>query len=169
MRAAQRGRQRSTPLPTATILMPRAAEHSAIDFLFQAPPSRFPLRHSSCTPSHARGHRSSGRQRWWGCSPLRFPSGQTLLFPLACGCCCSTYCLPQTGCADRLAQMSRRARRLLCHWRAAYRGSGDRSKGLCEVHCLSSVPTARCRPTVRDGLFFLPQCVQCCSLHRCLL
>lgn len=105
MWAAQWGRQHSTPLPSAEILILRAAEHNAIDFLFEL------QRHASLSdtaaarllslaPSQFLTSEVVERFSFAPAAPprlLALPLRTNTPFPLACGCRCSTHCLPQTG------------------------------------------------------------------------
>lgn len=105
MWAAQWGRQHSTPLPSAEILILRAAEHNAIDFLFEL------QRHASLSdtaaarllslaPSQFLTSEAVERFSFAPAAPprlLALPLRTNTPFPPACDCCCSTHCLPQTG------------------------------------------------------------------------
>lgn len=131
MRAAQRGRQHSTPLPLAEILILRAAQHNAIDFLFE-------LQHHAFLSGVAAA-------RLLSLAPSQLLTSERCGEVLVCSCC--SFVAPHTSPQDKhslslrhvvaaalcivwlrrvaalgrsrrrtLAQMSRRARRRSLRW-----------------------------------------------------
>lgn len=88
VRAAQWGRQHSAPLPTARILILRAAEHSAIDFLFASPSDTAAAHLLMLVPSQFPDVGGSGEVLLCSCCsseaslhyPPLLPPGQTLPF-----------------------------------------------------------------------------------------
>lgn len=169
MRAAEWGRQHSTPLPLAEILILQAAQHNAIDFLFE-------LQRHAFLSDAAAAHLLS-------LAPSQFLTSERGGEVLVCSCCSSEaprtssqdkhslssgmwllllYALsgldgwqPSVGRADayshRWADVPVGARSGV--W-AAYRGSGDTEiKGLWKVHRVSSELTPRRRLTVCMSFF----------------
>lgn len=169
MRAVEWGRQHSTPLPLTEILILRAAQHNAIDFLFE-------LQRHAFLSDAAAAHLLS-------LAPSQFLTSERGGEVLVCSCCSSEA--PRTSSQDKHSLSSGmwllllyalsgldgwqpsvgRANAHSHRWAdvpvgarsgvwAAYRGSGDTEiKGLWKVHRVSSELTPRRRLTACMSFF----------------